>query len=341
MKKLTVTWSKPTVRLALTYLVIIMSVSLVYSIVMYRVTARQLVVQFHDANGGTHKIVAPPEGTTLPSDMPRIAANSTKGREALKQNLIILNAGVVVLGTPFCYFLARRTLRPMEDAMENQARFSSDAAHELRTPVAALRARNEVALRNTRLSLSQAKQIIRESADQAIRLERLSEALLQLSSENRKQTNETTHLEDAANEAMNLHIAPAQSKHISISDEVSNISVQASRQDVVQAISILLDNAIKYSHRSGKIIITSEQDQKWGLVHITDEGRGIRATDIPRIFDRFYRADHARTTDTTLSYGLGLSIARKLVAQNNGALSVQSTLGKGSIFTIRLPLAKV
>jgi signal transduction histidine kinase len=307
---------------------------------MYRVTAKQLVmVQFYNANG-THKIVGTPGDIPLPSNVPSAVANSTKSRGVLRQNLIILNAGVIVLGIPSCYFLARRTLRPMEDVMENQARFSSDAAHELRTPVAALRVRNEVALRTTNLSLHQAKQIIQESADQAIRLERLSEALLQLSSERHTRTDEAIHLEDAANEAMNLHISPAQSKHISISDEVSNITVRASRQDVVQAISILLDNAIKYSPQGSKITMTSEQDQKWGLVHIIDEGRGIRATDIPRIFDRFYRANHARTTNDTSSYGLGLSIAHKLVTQNNGVLSVQSTLGEGSTFTIKLPLAK-
>lgn len=262
-----------------------------------------------------------------------------KGKDTIRQNLIYLNLGVVVLGLPFCYFLARRTLNPIEAAMDNQARFSSDAAHELRTPVTALRVRNEVALRNPTLSLAQAKRVIQDSADQALRLEKLSEALLQLSQdESNVAKTKKVHLEDVANEVLNLHLHSAQAKHISIHDEVPDISVVGNPQDIVQIVSILLDNAIKYSPEGSSIVIAGGKDQKWGSLHIRDKGQGIRATDVPHIFDRFYRADHARTA--TQGYGLGLSIAQKLVKQNGGMIQVESTRGKGSTFSVNIPISK-
>jgi len=303
---------------------------------------REIVLQLHEPNGTQKTIVgADAHNFEFPPDASMARADSIKGKSTLRQNLIILNVGVIILGGPFCYFLARRTLRPIEDAIDSQTRFSSDAAHELRTPVAALRVRNEVALRNPRLSLKQAKQTIKDSIDQAIRLEKLSEALLQLSDDSKDKPKSEVHLEDVANKAMNLHILPAQAKQISISDEVPNVSVLGDQQDIVQVISILLDNAIKYSPAGSKVVIGGGKDLKTGIIYVADAGQGIRASDVPRIFDRFYRADHARTTDGTLSYGLGLSIAQKIVSQNKGTLHVHSRLGRGSTFTLRLPLSNI
>jgi len=324
---------KSTVQLTASYYAVIICVSIAYTLVMYQVTTRGLVLQLHGQSGP--KTITSTEIQNLP--LPSGVDTSAKGKNNIRQNLIYLNLGVVVLGVPFCYLLARRTLRPIEAAMDNQARFSSDAAHELRTPVTALRVRNEVALRNPTLSLRQAKKIIQDSADQALRLEKLSEALLQLSRDESKVVKTKIHLEDIANEAMNLHLNSAQAKQISIRDEVPDISVLGNQQDIMQVVSILLDNAIKYSPAGSNIVITGSKDQKLGSIHIRDNGQGIRATDIPHIFDRFYRADHARAA--TQGYGLGLSIAQKLIRHNGGTIRAQSTRSKGSTFTVNLPLS--
>jgi len=327
--------SKSTVQLTVSYYAVIICVSIAYTLVMYQVTTRGLVLQLKGQSGS--KTIVSTEVQNLP--IPSAMNTNAKGKDTIRQNLIYLNLGVVVLGLPFCYFLARRTLKPIEAAMDNQARFSSDAAHELRTPVTALRVRNEVALRNPTLSLAQAKRIIQDSADQALRLEKLSEALLQLSQdESNVAKTKKVHLEDVANEVLNLHLHSAQAKHISIQDEVPDISVVGNPQDIVQIVSILLDNAIKYSPEGSSIVIAGSKDQKWGSLHIRDKGQGIRATDVPHIFDRFYRADHARTA--IQGYGLGLSIAQKLVKQNGGIIQVESTRGKGSTFSVNIPISK-
>ncbi|HSW91067.1 MAG TPA: histidine kinase dimerization/phospho-acceptor domain-containing protein, partial [Candidatus Saccharimonadales bacterium] len=214
--------SKSTMRLAATYLSIIMCVSITYTVVMYQVTTRGFVLQLKEPDASKIVTGTAMQNASIPSDI----ATGLQSKTEIRQNLVLLNVGVILLGIPFCYLLARRTLKPIEAAIDNQTRFSSDAAHELRTPVAALRVRNEVALRDPNLSLSQAKKIIQDSADQALRLEKLSEALLRLSQDDTKNVQtEKVHLEDIANEVMNLHIDSAQSKRISIRDEVPDVSI--------------------------------------------------------------------------------------------------------------------
>jgi signal transduction histidine kinase len=340
MRRLFDASKRSTLRLAVTYLAVIMGVSLVYSFFMYQTTARELVLLVHEPNDTTQHMVGVEDGTaSLPPDVaPKVPAGH--GKATLRHNLILLNTAAFVLGIPVCYLLARRTLRPIEDSIEAQARFSSDAAHELRTPVAALRARNEVALRNPKLTLAEARRVLGDSIEQTVRLETLSEALLQLSHKENHRNSDALQLEDVANEAMNMHVHSASAKRIAIHDEVPDIVVRAYRPDIVQIVSILLDNAIKYSPEGKPVTITGHKDQKWGYVSVIDTGHGIRSTELPHIFERFYRADHARATHTSHSYGLGLSIAEKLARQNGGTLTVRSTPGEGSIFALRLPLAK-
>lgn len=326
--------TKSTIRLTFSYLAILVTVSIAYSMVMYSITARELVLQIQSPNGPKTVVGKDIVHSTLPAGVPVM-----NGKKNLAQNLILLNIGAVVLGMPFCYFLARRTLKPIEQAMDNQSRFSSDAAHELRTPVAALRVRGEVALRDPNLTLAQAKAVINSGVEQTMRLEKLSEALLQLSYSSKASIKAGVHLEDTANEAINMVVQQAQAKNITISDNVSDITVMANRQDLVQTLCIFLDNAIKYSPEGSTITITSGKDAKRGYISVEDQGQGIRASDIPRIFERFYRADHARSSSATHSYGLGLSIAQKLMAQNSGTIQVESRLDQGSVFTISLPRA--
>lgn len=328
------TRTKTTIQLTLSYLAAIVAASLVYSVVMYMVTSHELVLQLRKSDGTQQTIVGGPA-----PDLAEGNAVGLRSKRSLRQNLIILNTSTIIFGTPLCYALARRTLRPIEDAMDNQARFSSDAAHELRTPVAALRVRNEVALRNAKLTLTQAKDVMQNSIEQATRLERLSEALLQLSRDDRMVMKTAIHLEDAANEALNIHAEQAQARAITILDNVPDVTVVATKQDVVQIISILLDNAVKYSRDSGEVVISGGKDAKRGWVCVADNGSGIRASDRKHIFERFYRADHARSARDIPSYGLGLSIAKKLVEQNGGTIAVESTIGEGSVFTAAFPLS--
>jgi signal transduction histidine kinase len=146
-------------------------------------------------------------------------------------------------------------------------------------------------------------------------------------------------LQDVVADAMNRVVASALSKDIALEDKVPGVKVMADAQLLARVVTILLDNAIKYSHDKSKITLRASAKGGYGYLEVKDRGIGIRATDLPHIFDRFYRADRSRSKERTEGYGLGLSIAQKIVEQHHGEILVKSQQDSGSTFTIKLPLA--
>ncbi len=326
---------KHTARLGLSYLVIIMFLSTAFSIVFFRTSADQLARQL------------PPDSFYVQIGPNRhdfsqfFEQRISEGRAALLHKLILLNLLVLILGAAISYYLARRSLRPIEEAMDAQGRFSSDASHELRTPLTAIRTRNEVALRKPRLSAAAARDVIKSNLAEAIKLEKLSEGLLSLGQEDGKNLKlAPVAFDEVVTEALNQVVKAAQAKRISIVDKVSKTKVPADKAGLVQVLTILLDNAIKYSPAKSAIDVEGYRKGKYGYLVVRDRGEGIRASDIPHIFERFFRSDPSRTKRKANGHGLGLSIAQKIIEQHpGGEISVQSKLGQGSTFTVRLPLA--
>jgi two-component system sensor histidine kinase CiaH len=326
-----------TVRLAASYLAIIMVLSVGFSYVLYRTSAHELERQI------------PPSSLFIPSQtdfgesleyhsfwQQRVA----EGRGHLLDRLIILNFSVLVIGAALSYYLARRTLRPIEEAMEAQSRFVTDASHELRTPLTAILAGNEVALRKPRLTLNQAKQLIASNVEEMGKLKSLSDGLLDLSKQDSNSlAKQPVSLQDVAGEAMNRVLTAAQAKQISIQDDVPAVKVLGNMPSLAQAAAVLLDNAIKYSPAKSTIYLSGKVEDGYGHLSVRDEGVGIMPKNLPHIFERFYRINPARTADGTDGHGIGLSIAQKIVEHHHGKITVNSQPRQGSIFTIQLPLA--
>lgn len=325
-----------TARLAVSYLAVIMVLSLSFSFVIYKTSSHELDRQIPPSSLFT-------AGSGVAGDdfgyhhFFEQRADEARGR--LIGRLVLLNLLVLVVGAGLSYYLARRTLEPIEDAMAAQSRFVTDASHELRTPLTAILTSNEVALRKPRLNLAQAKQVIASNIEEMSRLKLLSDGLLSLSRQDVPIDPKPISLQDCAAEAMNQVLAAAQAKHIAIDDKVPKLKVMGDAAGLTQAITILLDNAIKYSPEKSTIYLEAGKDDKQASLTVRDEGIGIAASDLPYIFDRFYRADLARTASTNGGHGIGLSIAHKIVDQHQGQLSVASTPKKGSAFTIKIPLA--
>ncbi len=132
----------------------------------------------------------------------------------------------------------------------------------------------------------------------------------------------------------------AEERHLTLSAESTGpilISLDAGR--MIQAIMALVENALRYTPAGGDIIVASQAGDNQVSVTVTDTGIGIDPQDLPKIFDRFYRADRARTAVVS-GNGLGLAIAQAIILAHQGSISVQSTLGQGSKFTITLPLPR-
>ena len=354
MKGLNIDRLDPTsIRLALSYLAIIMVLSIDFSIIFYNTSSGALHVGTLGGAEGVQKPITSVDigvnngQPTLPLTVPtasdsryvqllqrRLATIQTD----LLHRLIVLNTAALIGGSVFSYYLARRTLRPIEAAMEAQSRFTADASHELRTPLAVMQAENEVALRKPDLSLGRAKAIIRSNLEEVIKLRQLSEGLLDLTHHTpTDNVLSTVVFGEVVSEAINRMMKPAQAKHITIIDKVPKLSIQGDGPSLTQALVILLDNAIKYSAAKRKIHIDGGLKGKYAYLSIRDEGPGIRATDLPHIFERFYRADASRSRQNVDGYGLGLSIAQKIIRYHGGEITVSSSLGQGSTFTMKLP----
>jgi two-component system sensor histidine kinase CiaH len=323
-----------TARLALTYLGLIMVLSIGFSVALYNTSSHAIGRQLPPDSLYINQFGSGP-GQFDNFFIHRIS----EGRHEIFAHLIILNILALIVGAAISYYLARRTLEPIENAMAAQARFSSDASHELRTPLTAIRTRNEVALRKPGLKLGDARDILHSNLEEVLKLEKLSDGLLRLSRGDSNDLIKTPLLlGEIANEAMNQFIEPAQSKKIEIEDKVPAIKVLGDPAGLLQAVSILLDNAIKYGKEGDKIQLEGEEKSNYGYISVRDSGPGIRASDMPHIFERFYRADHSRSRQGSDGYGLGLSIAREIVEQHGGEIYCTSNLGEGSIFTIKLPV---
>lgn len=321
--------NKPTIRLAMSYLIIIMVLSIFFSFVFYRISSNELTRQLP---ADSHYRFGQHDYTEF------FSQRISEGKTELLQRLIYINLLTLIGGGLLSYYLARRSLAPIEQVMEAQTRFVTDASHELRTPLTALRTTNEVALRKPQLSAKEAKAIIKSNLAEAVRLTALADGLLNLLRNDEPTPLTEFDLDEAIAEAVNLVIALAVPKKITIEDNVPRLKLKSDKQKLVQIIHILLDNAVKYSPEKTKINLTAKAKGRILTVSVTDQGPGIRASDQPHIFERFYRADNARSRGANHGYGLGLAIARKLVEQLGGDIGVKSTPGRGATFSFNLPL---
>ena len=254
-------------------------------------------------------------------------------------SLVLLNTGMLAFGVWFSVYLARLTMEPIEKAMEEQSRFVSDASHELRTPLTAIQSMNEVALRRKKITEKEARELAEVNVKEAAKLHELTSSLLGLVAGAQKPTKlERLDLQKTVADAMSYIVTAAQKKHIAVDDNTEAVTVLANHEQLVHVVRILLDNAVKYSADGGTVRLASKQGAAFVRLSIIDAGIGIKETDIPHIFSRFYRADASRSKGQYEGYGLGLAIAKTISDRMDWNISVKSKPGKGSTFSIDLPV---
>jgi two-component system, OmpR family, sensor histidine kinase CiaH len=327
----------PYVRLTIWYVAILMGLSLAFSVWVYNETIAELRAGF---NGPVVERLQDRFGP-LPPDvwLQVIEKQYTVSQQRLLGQLVLLNIGVLVVGAAASYWLARRTMRPIEDALEAQNRFTADASHELRTPLAAMKTEIEVSLRDPSLSKDEMRELLQSNLEEIDRLSSLSQGLLTLARNAEKSKAAPLPIKPLTEEVIKRYKPLADAKHIQFKKELGDIKVMADEKSVDLLISILLDNAIKYSPEKTAITIRTERKDGHGLVSVIDQGPGIAAADLPHIFERFFRADSSRTKEQVAGNGLGLSIAQKTAAALNGTIIAKSEPEHGSTFTLRLPIA--
>ncbi|MDD4938073.1 MAG: HAMP domain-containing sensor histidine kinase [Candidatus Shapirobacteria bacterium] len=330
-------------RLKLTawYLLIIMVISFSFSGLIYTINSNE-INRF--ANSQRNRI----ERQFVLNDQnphpPLIFIDDDLIQESLQRlliNLIIINGVILIISGSLSYFLAGKTLFPIQKMTEDQKRFISDASHELRTPLTGLKSLFEVSLRDKKINLIEAKKVIATGIDQTDKLKILSDSLLELSrfeNDNLKTNYQPVFLKKVILEAISQIKIKAIKKDIKIINKISSEKILGDSDRLTEVFIIFLDNAIKYSPAKSRIKLISKIQKNNLIVEIIDQGIGISQENLPHIFDRFYQADNARTKTNDSGYGLGLSIAQKIIKSHQGKIEVVSKLNHGTTFIIYLPL---
>lgn len=259
--------------------------------------------------------------------------------QALLRGLLTVSAIGLLASAAISGVLVRRALRPIHRAMEHQRHFVADAAHELRTPLAITRAAVELGL---------AAETIEDMQDALAQTQRQNSQLTRL-------VDDLSLLARVDSGALDLSLEPLDFSRL-VDDTAAGVQILAEDRGIVmtidappgiqvkgdagrlhQLVLILLDNALKFTSENGRIRVIVQRTGSHARLLICDNGPGIDPQDLPHIFERFYRADRARSTPGT---GLGLAIGRWIVQAHGGEIAAVNLPGGGAQFTVTLPIAR-
>jgi two-component system, OmpR family, sensor kinase len=236
------------------------------------------------------------------------------------------------------------TFSRLDAAFTRQARFTADAAHELRTPLAVMLTHTQTSLAGDDLT-EEHRDAFGACQRAAQRMRRLTESLLTLA---RLDSGEAAAVAPTAcvlgpvvRDAIELLRPLAETQHVAfISDLSSSRCIIANAEQIGQVVINLVSNAIYYNRPGGEVKVTLLDKSEWVVLTVSDNGQGIAEDDIPHVFDRFYRADRSRSCAVG-GAGLGLSISKAIIESHGGTICVTSALGQSTVFTVYLPAQRL
>jgi heavy metal sensor kinase len=239
-----------------------------------------------------------------------------------------------------------RTFNSMLDrlqrAVDELRRFTADAAHELRTPISVMQAEAEVALRQAR-SADEYRRVIEVTLDESKRMGRLADRLLTLCRHDsglQPMRHEEVQFDALVRDVVDQVRVTAQDKGLElVIAPLAECVIVGDDIQLSQLLFNLLDNAVKFTKPGGKVKVEVHEEQHNGHVQlvISDTGIGIPHTDLPHVFERFYRADKSRNGQTG-GAGLGLAISKAIVEAHHGSIAIDSTLNAGTVVRVKLPV---
>ncbi|HUI29314.1 MAG TPA: ATP-binding protein [Candidatus Acidoferrales bacterium] len=239
----------------------------------------------------------------------------------------------------------------IEEAFNLQKQFTADASHELKTPLTILLGEIEVALKNPRTP-EDYQNILESAVEEIRRITNIVDDLLtiaRLESGQLPLLKQPVRIDELLLDAISRVSGYAAQHSVRVNYEVKSgsgheseeVFVQGDRDKLLSIFINLLDNAIKYSKPNGTVKVVQKTEDKFARLEIIDTGIGIPSSDLPHVFDRFYRADKSRSASgTRRGSGLGLSISRFLVQAHGGSIQIESQEEEGTIVTVRLPVVR-
>jgi signal transduction histidine kinase len=246
------------------------------------------------------------------------------------------------------WFLVRKSTAPVERTIEHMRRFMADAAHELRTPLTVVRSRADVALQQPR-SPAEYAEALRGIERESRRLGSIVDDLLILARADageRPIARQRVYLDDLTLDAAGAARIVAEAKGVSLEvDEFDEAPVDGDPTLLRQLVMILLDNAVKFTGRGGKVRVRVGAPSERPTLVVEDTGMGIASDQLPHVFERFYRGDPARTRQAndhgTEGAGLGLSIAKWIADAHDAEIALASEPGAGTRVSVRFAPAGV
>ena len=329
-------------RLTLSYLAVIMTLSLIFTGIIYLLSTASLnrpLLPSEEENSSV-SVEAPEFGEHSFENTfrKRLERRDNTTRMTIIYSLLGFNLGIFVIGIFVSRSLAKLTLAPIERAMMKQTQFIFDASHELKTPLTAMLVRNEVALRKKSLPEEKAREVIEKNIEEILKMKELTASMLDVARENGEPEKSTEISVPEFLAGLQEKLAPvARGRGAKIETEMNlgkNLRASVAKNTLEQILTIFADNAMKYS---GEKIIYLRAGRRGKNVafSVKDNGAGVKKEDQKRIFERFYQVDAARTrTEDKTSHGLGLAIAKNLAERQGYKIVLRSSEGRGAEFEV-------
>jgi signal transduction histidine kinase len=262
---------------------------------------------------------------------------------ALKTVFFIGLPITIILVSGSSWWLAGLAMRPIYCSYQQMQQFTADVAHELRTPLTAILATVDSGLRMPVLTETEARETLKTIERQASRFVELVKDLLLLSRLEQHtcpNQSQTVCLNELIHDLVEEFSALAEASQIQLQANIQTakpLQILADEDQIYRLVTNLIVNALQYTPPKGTITLLLNKAEHQAVIQVQDTGIGITAADQKHIFDRFYRVNRDRSRQTG-GAGLGLAIAQAIVQAHRGSLHVQSEPGRGSMFTVRLPL---
>ena len=273
---------------------------------------------------------------------------SASGWRTLAATLAVVEVAALAVFFVISLFFSRWALRPVARAWTQQRRFVADASHDLKTPLTVILANTSIALEHPERSVASQSQWLESTQHEAEAMQGLVGDLLTLAKMDEEEAAAQSGAERPALEEVDLSDviegevlqfeSVAFERGVRLDSQVEQgIRLRGNEQRLCRLAGTLIDNACKYVDDGGAVDVSLSRSGKQAKLAVRNTGAPISPEDLPHVFDRFYRADKARTSGAG-GHGLGLAIARAIAEEHGGTLTASSTQAEGTVFTATLPL---
>ncbi len=327
-----------TLKLTGWYLLILMITTILFSVVIYQLAAGELSGRLE----GMELRLENDPNWIVNSDLLHASRlhQEAEAKGSIFFGLLYTNIVIWIAGGVGSYWLAKRTLQPIQEMHEAQSRFASDASHELKTPLAVMKSELELALRDPNMKKADYKEVVSSSLEEVNKLTDLTHTLLQMSRLEHADidmSGEVNLSEQIQKVAKLLDL----NNQIVIDVPAKPVLAQGNESMLRDVCMVLIDNALRYSPKGNKVTVAAKNTAKAAVLRVTNAGKGISQEDLSHIFDPFYRADSSRTSDDgEKNYGMGLAVAKKIVDLHDGEITITSKPGGETNVQVSLPKSK-